>query len=149
MSEHRWAGKESNGQVQFECVKLGSFDWVKKGKVPRRCDYCGKDYPMGKQISAPAPYSDKSPPARTEREVAMETVIDQQRAEIERLKQWVEDLQGEAWVNCVYCGFRFGPVEKFPVSTTEIFTKHLRQCDAALKEIANTVTVEDVDRVTK
>jgi hypothetical protein len=48
--------------------------------------------------------------------------------EIKRLKQWIEDLQSGVYVNCVYCGHRYGPEENTPVSRTEILKKHIEIC---------------------
>jgi hypothetical protein len=49
-------------------------------------------------------------------------------AEIERLKNWVNDLQSGMYVNCVYCGHRYGPSEKTPVSMAEMLRQHIEVC---------------------
>lgn len=48
--------------------------------------------------------------------------------EKERLEQWVKDLQSGMFVNCVYCGHRYGPSEETPVSQAELLTKHVEEC---------------------
>jgi len=50
------------------------------------------------------------------------------RAENERLTAWVEDLQSGMYVNCVYCGHRYGPGETTPVSMADALKKHVEQC---------------------
>ena len=46
-------------------------------------------------------------------------VIAEQGREIEGLKDWVGDLQGGLYINCVYCGFRYGPGESTPATLPE------------------------------
>lgn len=54
--------------------------------------------------------------------------IDRLRAENERLRQWVDDLQSGMYVNCVYCGHRHGPGETTPVSMADALKEHVEQC---------------------
>jgi hypothetical protein len=49
-------------------------------------------------------------------------------AERDRLKAWVTDLQGGMYVNCVYCGHRYGPGETTPVSMADALKEHVQQC---------------------
>lgn len=49
-------------------------------------------------------------------------------AEIEILKQWVVDLQSGMYVNCVYCGHRYGPGETTPVSMADALRAHVEAC---------------------
>lgn len=53
---------------------------------------------------------------------------DRLRAENERLTAWVEDLQSGMYVNCVYCGHRYGPGETTPVSMADALKAHVEQC---------------------
>lgn len=48
--------------------------------------------------------------------------------EIERLEIWVNDLQSGMYVNCVYCGHRYGPGETTPVSMADALKAHIEQC---------------------
>jgi len=41
------------------------------------------------------------------------------------MKQWIEDLQNDGSVNCVYCGKNYGPVSTTPVSLSEILKKNV------------------------
>lgn len=50
------------------------------------------------------------------------------KAEVERLKTWVNDLQSGMYINCVYCGHRYGPQDKVPCSMAEALKKHIEQC---------------------
>src|SRR3990167_837079 len=44
------------------------------------------------------------------------------------LKQWVDDLQSGMYVNCVYCGHRYGPGETTPVTMADALKAHVEQC---------------------
>jgi hypothetical protein len=45
-----------------------------------------------------------------------------------RLRLWVRDLQSGLYVNCVYCGHRYGPGETTPVSMADALKAHVAQC---------------------
>lgn len=45
-----------------------------------------------------------------------------------RLKQWISDLQSGMYVNCVYCGHRYGPAKDTPVAMADILKKHIEEC---------------------
>jgi hypothetical protein len=55
-------------------------------------------------------------------------LIEGQAAEIKRLRQWVNDLQSGMYVNCVYCGHRYGPAKETPVSMASVLKAHIEQC---------------------
>lgn len=69
------------------------------------------------------------------------------KAEIARLKKWIDDLQSKMVVNCVYCGHRYGPGETTPVSMADALKAHVETCPQhpmaklkiALEEIANPI----------
>ncbi len=48
--------------------------------------------------------------------------------EIQKMQQWVNDLQSGMYVNCVYCGHRYGPADEVPVSMAEVLKQHVEQC---------------------
>ena len=48
--------------------------------------------------------------------------------ECARLKAWVADLQSGMYVNCVYCGHRYGPGETTPVSMADALKAHVEAC---------------------
>ena len=50
--------------------------------------------------------------------------------QVQSLKLWVEDLQSGTYVNCVYCGHRYGPSDEVPVSMAEILKEHIEECPA-------------------
>lgn len=54
--------------------------------------------------------------------------ITSQRAEIERLQQWVNDLQAGMFINCVYCGHRYGPDDEVPATMADVLKEHVEQC---------------------
>lgn len=77
------------------------------------------------------------------------------RAENERLSKWVDDLQSGMYVNCVYCGYRYGPGETTPVSMADALKAHVEQCPkhpmSALKaeneRLRNTVSAMEDDKI--
>jgi len=48
--------------------------------------------------------------------------------EIERLRAWVSDCQSGMYINCVYCGHRYGPREDTPVAMADVLREHCEQC---------------------
>lgn len=48
--------------------------------------------------------------------------------EINRLRQWVSDCQSGMYVNCVYCGHRYGPLQNTPVAQADILKEHISIC---------------------
>ena len=49
-------------------------------------------------------------------------------AEIKHLKQWISDLQSGMYINCVYCGHRYGPSDEVPAAMAEVLKQHVEQC---------------------
>lgn len=49
-------------------------------------------------------------------------------AENERLHQWVNDCQAGMYINCVYCGHRYGPSDEVPASMADILKEHVIRC---------------------
>lgn len=64
-----------------------------------------------------------------------------------KLQQWVSDLQSGMYINCVYCGHRYGPKDEVPASMADVLKKHIETCPdhpmsnlhGALKMIATVV----------
>lgn len=54
--------------------------------------------------------------------------VEQLRIENERLKQWVSDLQSGMFVNCVYCGHRYGPQDEIPATMADALKQHVARC---------------------
>jgi len=48
--------------------------------------------------------------------------------ENERLKIWVADLQSGMYINCVYCGHRYGPEDEVPASMADVLKQHIEEC---------------------
>ncbi len=57
-----------------------------------------------------------------------ELVIQSQKQELQRLKAWVNDLQSGMYINCVYCGFNYGPRDKVDATMDNALKKHIEQC---------------------
>ena len=54
--------------------------------------------------------------------------IEKQKIEIGKLRQWVDDLQSGMYINCVYCGHRYGPGDNTDCSMAEILKQHIENC---------------------
>lgn len=50
------------------------------------------------------------------------------QSEIFRLERWKDDLLSGMWVNCVYCGHRYGPSESHPVAMATVLKEHIEIC---------------------
>jgi len=50
------------------------------------------------------------------------------KGEVRRYRRWVADLQSGMFINCVYCGHRYGPAESVGVSMQDVLKKHVQQC---------------------
>ena len=50
------------------------------------------------------------------------------RDRVAALQAWVDDLQSCMYVNCVYCGHRYGPGETTPVSMADALKAHVEAC---------------------
>jgi len=48
--------------------------------------------------------------------------------EIQKLRIWVNDLHSGMFINCVYCGHRYGPNTEIPASMADVLKKHIEQC---------------------
>jgi len=48
--------------------------------------------------------------------------------EVSQIQQWINDLQSGMYVNCVYCGHRYGPKDEVPVSMAEVLKQHIEIC---------------------
>jgi hypothetical protein len=50
--------------------------------------------------------------------------IEHLAAEIIRLRQWIADLQSGMFINCVYCGHRYGPDPGTPTAMADVLKAH-------------------------
>lgn len=64
----------------------------------------------------------------TELIVQVQDARDDLRKERDTLKQWVNDLQSGMFINCVYCGHRYGPKEATPTTMADILKEHISKC---------------------
>ena len=94
--------------------------------------------------------------AQNERQAAeIERLKDEHRAdksEIEGLKSWVNDCQAGMYINCVYCGHRYGPADKVACTMQEALYEHIAKCpkhplSAAKQKI--TALEQDKERLVK
>jgi hypothetical protein len=48
----------------------------------------------------------------------------------DKMMQWVNDLQSGMYINCVYCGHRYGPKKDTPAVMADVLKAHIRECPA-------------------
>lgn len=58
----------------------------------------------------------------------LQRLTDAQQADLTRYKNWVHDLQAGMYVNCVYCGHRYGPEDEVPTTMAQALKEHIEQC---------------------
>lgn len=51
-----------------------------------------------------------------------------QAEELAWLRGWVDDLQSGMYINCVYCGHRYGPNDKVPGAMADVLKAHVEVC---------------------
>ena len=72
--------------------------------------------------------------------------INQLRERVKELRNWVNDLHAGMYINCVYCGHRYGPDAEVPASMADVLKKHIEQCPkhpmSALKKAAREAKLE-------
>lgn len=47
---------------------------------------------------------------------------------VAEMQQHINDLQSGMYINCIYCGHRYGPRETTPVSVADALKAHVEQC---------------------
>jgi hypothetical protein len=62
------------------------------------------------------------------RDELVEMIEDELTPAISRLRDWIVDLHSGIYINCVYCGHRYGPKETTPVSMADALKLHIAQC---------------------
>ena len=58
----------------------------------------------------------------------LEDELDDLKGECLDLEKWVADLQSKLYVNCVYCGHRYGPEDEVPTTMAQVLKDHIEQC---------------------
>ena len=48
--------------------------------------------------------------------------------ENEKLRAWIDDLQSGMYINCVYCGHRYGPEKKVAPTMQQALYDHIKVC---------------------
>ncbi len=43
-------------------------------------------------------------------------------------QRWVNDLQAGMYINCVYCGHRYGPDDEVPATMADALKEHVERC---------------------
>lgn len=85
---------------------------------------------MSDQDHVPADPKQEWRPGDVERSgsTAVADYINSLRSEIARYQRWIDDLQAGKYINCVYCGHRYGPDPGTPDTKAEVLKRHVAQC---------------------
>ena len=77
---------------------------------------------------------------------ALQRELAQAQQEIARLREWASDLQSDMYINCVYCGHRYGPSADVPASMADVLKIHIARCPehpmSHLRALASTLARE-------
>lgn len=57
-----------------------------------------------------------------------ETLRKRSEAANAALRDWVNDLQAGMFINCVYCGHRYGPNDEVPAAMADVLKEHIAKC---------------------
>jgi len=68
------------------------------------------------------------------------------KEEIEQLTQWIDDLQSKMYINCVYCGHRYGPQDEVPATMAEALKEHIEICE---KHPMSKIRIENAELASK
>lgn len=55
--------------------------------------------------------------------------LDKAALENDRLQKWVADLQAGCYINCVYCGHRYGPASTTEPTMQAVLKAHVAACE--------------------
>jgi DNA-directed RNA polymerase subunit RPC12/RpoP len=58
---------------------------------------------------------------------ALEQILRLRRGNAQ-LMTWIHDLQSGMYINCVYCGHRYGPKDKTPATMADMLKAHIEVC---------------------
>lgn len=92
------------------------------------CMNCGKSYSSTSVASFLCPNCREE--SKKEIIAGLGLRVEQAEKEVERYKKWVDDLQAGMYVNCVYCGHRYGPADEVSASKADLLTQHIEKCPA-------------------
>lgn len=72
---------------------------------------------------------------------------DQREAERARMQEWVDDLQSGMYINCVYCGHRYGPADEVPSTMADVLKEHIERCpDHPMSKLREALLEAEEDR---
>ena len=122
--DRRYSSIEANRGSGY--VTSGKRELPMSKKMSDLCPKCGSplqwftEHPVrGIPMTGPWQHTTDSPECQK---------IVSLQEENKKLLQWVADLQSGMYVNCVYCGHRYGTQKDTPVSMAEVLKQHIEQC---------------------
>lgn len=70
------------------------------------------------------------------------------RARLAESEAWVDDLQAGMYINCVYCGHRYGPEDEVPATMADVLKEHIEQCPKhPMSELKNRAEAAEASNV--
>ncbi len=68
-------------------------------------------------------------------------------AENEKLKAWISDLQSGMFINCVYCGHRYGPKDQMPATLVAADPVKIKAVQDKISHLPKTIELKNYRRV--
>lgn len=113
--------------VDFDDPTVGQVDAVVKDREKYK-DWLGKVLNVAsRQEREVKALQDELASEKRVGNITMEAAK-QATAERDQARQWVADLQSGMFVNCVYCGHRYGPKNETPVAMADVLKAHIAIC---------------------
>ena len=70
------------------------------------------------------------------------------REQVDDLREWVDDLHSGMYINCVYCGHRYGPNDEVPATMADALKEHVARCPkhpmSRLREALEVIAAPDM-----
>jgi len=116
-----WSAWLSDEAVRLVTELVAERDELKRyvDKLPTYCAYCGFEVPIDDEAASKISEHIATCPKHPMRNV---------EAERDRLQVWVNDLHSQMYVNCIYCGHRYGPRDEVPAAMADVLKQHIEQC---------------------
>lgn len=67
--------------------------------------------------------------------------------ENEKLKMWISDLQSGMFINCVYCGHRYGPKDQMPATLVAADPVKVKALQAKISHLPKTMDLKNIRRI--
>lgn len=114
------------GQAEGHCehTQKARADMQTIWETPNYCKHCA-EHLAAEWVCCPTCGTPQYP--EKYHNLTPEQVVEMQKDNA-RMQDWVNDLQSGMYVNCVYCGHRYGPEDQVPTSMADALKEHIEHC---------------------